>query len=66
MSSQARTQIVFLAGFPWVLGGVFYFTAPDFMQPAVANSWGQIVIVLLIIWEVIGVLVTKKIVEVDV
>jgi tight adherence protein B len=66
MSAQARTQIAFLAGFPWVLGVVFYFAAPDFMQPALANPWGQITLVFLILWEIVGVLVTKKIVTVDV
>lgn len=66
MTSQGRTQIFFLAGFPWVLAVVFFFLSPAFMAPALANPWGQIVIVFLLIWEAIGILVTKKIVTVDI
>ena len=66
MTSQGRTQIYFLAGFPWVLGGVFFILSPDLMRPAIVNPWGQVTIVFLIIWEIIGISVTKKIVTVDV
>lgn len=65
MTSQGRTQIFFLAGFPWLLALVFFFLSPAFMAPALANPWGQIVIVFLLIWEAIGIMVTKKIVTVD-
>lgn len=66
MTSQGRTQIFFLAVFPWALGALFYIMAPDFMQPAMATSWGQITILALMVWEVIGIMITKKIVAVDV
>jgi tight adherence protein B len=66
LTAQGRTQIFFLAGFPWALGVLFYMLSPDFMKPALANRWGQIVMVFLIIWEIIGIMVTKKIVTVDV
>ncbi len=66
LTSQARTQIFFLAGFPWALAGLFYVMAPDFMQPALANQWGQLVVVFLIVWEIIGIFVTKKLVTVEV
>ncbi len=66
ITSQGRTQIFFLAGFPWVLACVFYVTAPDIMQPAIASTWGQLTAVFLVVWEIIGISVTKKIVAVDV
>jgi len=66
MTSQGRTQIFFLAGFPWVLGVVFFILSPELIRPAVVNPWGQVVIVFLIIWEVIGIMVTKKIVAVEI
>ena len=66
ITSQGRTQIFFLAGFPWVLAAFFYFLAPELMRPALANTWGQFIILFLLVWEVIGILVTKKIVTVDV
>ena len=66
MTSQGRMQIFFLAGFPWLMALGFFLISPDFMAPALANPWGQIVIVFLLIWEAIGIVVTKKIVTVDI
>jgi tight adherence protein B len=66
ITSQGRTQIFFLAGFPWVLAVIFYFIAPDFIQPALGTSWGQLTALFLLVWEAIGISVTKKIVAVDV
>jgi tight adherence protein B len=66
ITAQGRMQVAFLACFPWVLAALFYFLAPEFMKPALANTWGQLVMVFLIVWEVIGIMVTKKIVTVDV
>jgi tight adherence protein B len=66
ITAQGRTQIFFLAGFPWALAALFFFMSPDFMRPALANPWGQLVAIVLIVWEAIGVMVTKKIVTVDI
>ena len=65
ITAQGRTQIVFLAVFPWLLGVMFLFIAPDFMKPALASTWGQITVLVLILWEIIGVIVTQKLVAVD-
>jgi len=64
MTSQGRTQIVFLAVFPWVLALAFFLMARDMMMPALQSTIGQIVLIFLIVWEGIGILVTKKVVEV--
>ena len=66
ITSQDRSQIFFLAGFPWVLALFFILAAPELMQPALANPWGQATLLFLIVWEVIGILITKKIVAVEV
>jgi tight adherence protein B len=66
LTSQGRTQVVFLAVFPWALAVVFFFVSPDFMRPALQNPWAHLVLVLLIIWEGIGIMVTKKIVTVEI
>jgi tight adherence protein B len=66
ITAQGRTQIFFLAGFPWALAGLFFVMTPEFMRPALANSWGQFVALFLVVWEVVGIIVTKKIVTVDV
>jgi tight adherence protein B len=64
MTSQGRMQIVFLAIFPWFLALVFFVVAKEMMVPVLQSTTGQLVLVGLLIWEGIGVLVTKKVVEV--
>jgi tight adherence protein B len=66
MTSQGRAQIVFLAGFPWALGALFLVMAPDFMLPALRHPWGQFVLIGLVVWEIIGIRLTKKIVTVEI
>ncbi len=66
LTSQGRTQIFFLASFPWALALLFFFLSPDFIRPALANPYGQMVLVGLIVWEAIGIFVTKRIVTVDI
>jgi len=64
MTAQGRAQIVFLAFFPWVLAGAFFIMAKDMMTLAMQSTMGQIVFVFLLVWEGMGILVTKKLVEV--
>jgi len=66
ISSQGRTQVTVLAFFPWVIGAVFFTISPDTMRAALSTTTGQLVLVGLVLWEGIGLMVTKKIVTVDV
>lgn len=66
MTSSGRAQITVLALMPWGLGVFFYLASPDMVAPALASAWGQLVIVGLIVWEIIGVFVTKKVISVEV
>jgi len=65
LTSQARTQIAFLAIFPWVLAVLFLFLSPDTMRPALQHPMGQLVVIFLLVWEGIGVMVAKKAAEVE-
>jgi tight adherence protein B len=66
LTAQGRTQIYFMAIFPWGLALLFYFASPEMMRPALATATGQIVVIGLIIWECIGLVVTKQIIAVDI
>src|SRR5436190_20481166 len=46
-TAQGRTQIAFLAFFPWGIGLLFMFISPDFMRPALANPMAHMAILLL-------------------
>lgn len=66
ITAQARSQIFFLAGFPWLLALLFVIMSPDMMRPAVTSTWGQLAIIFLVVWEILGIIVTKKIVAIEV
>jgi tight adherence protein B len=66
ISAQGRTQITFLASFPWGMAAIMYFLSPEMIQPALSESWGQMAVAGIVIWEVIGIIVTKRIITVDV
>jgi tight adherence protein B len=66
ISSQGRTQIAFLAVFPWAVAAAYYFFAGDMVEAAFQTSWGSYLLVGLVIWEGLGLLLTKKIVTIDV
>jgi len=66
LSAQGRTQIAFLAVFPWAMAAILYFMSPEMVQPALQAPWGQAVFMGLVAWEIIGLIVTKRIVTVDV
>lgn len=66
LSAQGRTQIAFLAFFPWALAALIYFLSPEMIQPALGQPWGQAAVAVLVFWELIGLVVTKRIVTVDV
>jgi Flp pilus assembly protein TadB len=36
------------------------------MMPAINNPWGQMILVALVVWEIIGIVVTKKLVMVEI
>jgi len=65
-TAQGKMQILFLAFFPWGLGIFFYFTSPEFMQPALNHWVGKVLIALCIAWEVVGVFVTRRLIQVKV
>jgi tight adherence protein B len=65
-SAQGRTQIAFLALFPWLLACLFYFISPDMFRPALEDPLGQAILMGLIVWEGVGLIVTKRIVTVEV
>jgi tight adherence protein B len=66
ISAQGRTQIAFLAVFPWGMAAILYMLSPEMIQPALTQSWGQLALAVMVVWEMIGIVITKRIVTVDV
>jgi tight adherence protein B len=66
ISAQGRTQVAFLSIFPWGMALLLYVLSPEMIEPALSQTWGQLTLAGLIVWELIGIVVTKRIVTVDV
>jgi len=66
LSAQGKLQVAVLAVLPWGLAVFLYFISPDMFTPVLQSPAGQAILIALIVWEIIGILITKRIVTVDV
>lgn len=66
LTAQGRVQAIIVISLPWVLGGLLLAIQPEFMLPMFRNALGTTLLGFLVIWQVIGIFVIKKITTIDV
>jgi tight adherence protein B len=66
MTSQGRMQGWIVSSMPPALGLVLNYMRPDLMEPMMDSWFGYILVALIGIMEVLGILVIRKIVNIDV
>ncbi len=66
LTSQGRIQAIIVIMLPWGLGGILLAIQPDFMLPMFKTTLGATLLGVLVFWQVIGMLVIKKITTIDV
>jgi tight adherence protein B len=66
ISSQGRTQIAVLAVFPWIIGGAYYVLYPEMINASLQSQWGPAALLGIIAWEGVGLVVTKRVVTIEV
>jgi tight adherence protein B len=66
LTSQGRMQGWIVASMPLVLGLVLNAMRPDLMQPMMNHLFGYILVVLIAIMELLGLMVIRRIVNIDV
>jgi tight adherence protein B len=66
MTSQGKLQGWVVAAMPLVLGVIVNYQRPDLMQPLLNSYWGYAMIATVAIMEVLGLLIIRRIVNIDI
>ncbi|WP_338865387.1 type II secretion system F family protein [Myxococcus stipitatus] len=66
LTSQGKLQGWIVAAMPAVLGMVLNYMRPDLMEPMMNHFFGWILVVLIAIMEVMGILIIRRIVNIDI
>ena len=66
LTSQGRMQGWIVASMPLCLGVVLNYMRPDLMEPMMDHMFGYVLVAVILVMEVLGILVIRKIVNIDV
>ena len=66
LSAQGRLQGIIMIFIPWLLAAVVSMLDPGMMRPMFTTGTGQILLVIIVVLEVLGWLVIRRIVAIDV
>ncbi|NMO21757.1 secretion system protein F [Pyxidicoccus fallax] len=66
LTSQGKLQGWIVAAMPAVLGMVLNYMRPDLMEPMMNHLFGWILVVIIAIMEVMGILIIRRIVNIDI
>ena len=66
LTSQGRMQGWIVAALPLLLGIVLNYMRPDLMEPMMDHMFGYVLVALILIMEGLGILVIRRIVNIDV
>ena len=66
LTSQGKLQGWIVAALPLVLGLVMNWMRPDLMQPMFDHAFGYILVGIILFMEVLGILIIRKIVNINV
>ncbi|AEI68120.1 type II secretion system F family protein [Corallococcus macrosporus] len=66
LTSQGKLQGWIVAAMPAVLGMVLNYMRPDLMEPMMNHIFGWILVIIIAIMEVMGILIIRRIVNIDI
>jgi tight adherence protein B len=66
LTAQGRLQGIVMSLMPWAIGGVLYLMDPAMMKPMFNTLAGQGVLVAIVVLEILGWLVIRKIINIDI
>ncbi|MCY1042934.1 type II secretion system F family protein [Corallococcus sp. bb12-1] len=66
LTSQGKLQGWIVAAMPAVLGMVLNYMRPDLMEPMLDHLFGYILVTIIAIMEIMGILIIRKIVNIDI
>ncbi len=65
MSAEAKASAVIIAALPFVVGGLVYFSAPDYLMLLFTTSTGHIVLGVSACWMALGTFIMKRMISFD-
>ncbi len=65
LSMEAKASAVIIGALPFIVTGLVYITAPDYIMLLFTDPRGHIIIGVSLLWMTIGVLVMKKMINFD-
>ncbi|MFB1481530.1 type II secretion system F family protein [Corallococcus sp. RDP092CA] len=66
LTSQGKLQGWIVAAMPAVLGMVLNYMRPDLMEPMMNHIFGYVLVTLIAIMEIMGILIIRRIVNIDI
>lgn len=66
LTSQGKLQGWIVAAMPGVLGMVLNYMRPDLMEPMMNHLFGWVLVVIIAIMEIMGILIIRRIVNIDI
>lgn len=64
LTAQGRASGYLLSGLPFALGLILYTMNPDYLKPLWTENYGRMAIMLALVFQVIGFMVIRKIVDI--
>ena len=64
LTAQGRASGYLLSGLPFALGLILYTMNPDYLKPLWTETYGRMAIMLALVFQVIGFMVIRKIVDI--
>ncbi|EAU65580.1 type II secretion system F family protein [Stigmatella aurantiaca] len=66
LTSQGKLQGWIVASMPAVLGMVLNSMRPDLMEPMMDHMFGYVLVTVIAIMEILGILIIRRIVNIDI
>jgi tight adherence protein B len=66
LTAQGRLQGIIMSLMPWGLAAILFLLDPELMRPMFTTGTGQIILVAIVILEIMGWLVIRRLVSIDV
>jgi tight adherence protein B len=66
LSAEGRISAIILVALPFLVAGWIWFSNPNYLNPLISEPIGQLLIVLALIMMMVGIIVMKKIVDIEV
>lgn len=66
LTAQGKLQGIVMCAMPFFLAFMYYLVAPSFIRPVFTEAAGFILLGIIVVLEVLGILVIRKVVQVDI